>query len=251
MSGFQDSFAAALLDPNRPAPEGLVDPGGRQAGRRFDVYRNNVAVSLSEALETAFPVIRKLLGNANFRILARAYVAKHPPRSPLMMFYGEDMPAFLGSFAPAARFGYLPDVARLELALRRAYHAADATPLDPSLLESIPPDRLMASRLRLAPAVQVLRSRWPVHAIWRYNAQAGAPKPAPQAEDVLIHRAGYDPAADPLGPGGARFVTALREGAALGAAVDAAAAETPDFDLATALGQLLAAGAITGLEETP
>ena len=51
----QDAFRAALLDPSLVAPEGLTDGQGRPAGRRFDVYRNNVSVALADALETAFP----------------------------------------------------------------------------------------------------------------------------------------------------------------------------------------------------
>ena len=59
----QESFTEALLTPEHPVPDGLIDPAGRPAGKRFDVYRNNVAVSLTGALETAFPVIRKLVGD--------------------------------------------------------------------------------------------------------------------------------------------------------------------------------------------
>ena len=62
MSVTQTEFRSAILDPDVARPAGLVDGQGRAAGRRFDVYRNNVAVSLSEALETAFPVIAKLVG---------------------------------------------------------------------------------------------------------------------------------------------------------------------------------------------
>ena len=98
MSHPQDAFVSALFAPDAPVPEGLSDPEGRPAGKRFDVYRNNVAVSLTEALLTAFPVVAKLLGDANFRSVAGVYLRQHPPQSPLLMFYGEEMPGFLEAF---------------------------------------------------------------------------------------------------------------------------------------------------------
>ena len=154
----QSTFRAALLNPEAERPKGLTDGAGQPAGRRFDVYRNNVAVSLTEALETAFPVLRKLLGESNFKLLAAAFLRQHPPSSPLMMFYGAAFPAFLEGMEQLAHLKYLGDVARLELALRRAYHAADAAPIAPEALGALAPEELMAARLEFAPAVQLLRS---------------------------------------------------------------------------------------------
>jgi len=54
----QEAFTKGLLDAQLPAPDGVINPGGEPATKRYDVYRNNVAVSLSDALETAFPVIQ-------------------------------------------------------------------------------------------------------------------------------------------------------------------------------------------------
>ncbi|MDU8943414.1 HvfC/BufC N-terminal domain-containing protein [Ovoidimarina sediminis] len=247
----QDQFAVALLDPGQPVPPGLSDPEGRSAGKRFDVYRNNMAVSLTEALETAFPVLRKLLGEENFRKVASVFLRAHPPASPLMMFYGDAMPGFLETFPPVAQWGYLPDVARLELALRHAYHAADSTPIDPTCLQALAPDQMMTARVALSPALRLVRSPWPIHALWRYNMEPGGPKPAPGPQDVLVVRLEFDPDPVLLPPGAAAFIAALSEGAPLGSAFDAALADHPDFDLTTTLGLLLGAGALTGLETTP
>ncbi len=251
MTVSQDSFVAALLSPGTPVPDGLSDPKGRTVGKRFDVYRNNVAVSLTEALETGFPVIAKLLGEVNFRNIAGVFLRQHPPQSPLMMFYGAGMPDFLAGFPPLAHLGYLADVARLELALREAYHAADAAPIAPARLETLPPDRLMASRVVLAPATRLIRSRWPVHAIWRFNREEGAPKPVMTPQDVLVVRPEYDPEPILLPPGGGAFVAALSGGAPFSEAYDAGLADDPAFDLAATLGLLLVHGTLADLEETP
>ncbi|SFC11881.1 DNA-binding domain-containing protein [Tropicimonas isoalkanivorans] len=244
----QSTFRAAILDPALATPDGLVDPAGRTAGKRFDVYRNNVVVSLSRALADAFPVIRKLLGENNFNILAGHFVRRHPPGSPLIALYGAALPDFLTTFAPVQNLGYLPDVARLELAMRQAYHAADATPIDPAALQALDPQHLPMARLSLAPAVRLVASDWPIVSIWRFN-MADAPKPAMAAETALITRPAFDPELTRLSPAGGRFVATLASGRPLGDAVDAAARVDDGFDLAQTLGALLAGGAITSIRK--
>lgn len=247
----QTVFRTALLDPDRARPDGLCDGAGRQAGRRFDVYRNNVAVSLTEALETAFPVLLKLLGETNFRIMASIFLRKHPPASPLMMFYGAEMPGFLSDFEPTSRIGYLPDVARLELALRESYHAADTDGIDPNVLQSIPTERLMASHIGLAPSLRLLRSQWPIHAIWKFNAVPGAPKPTMEAQDVVVLRHGFDPEPHQLHAGGGAFIEALSYDLSLAEAIDQASAASTDFELTEILALLISTGSIISIGDKP
>ena len=247
MSVSQSEFRAALLDPAAPVPEGLLDDQARPAGRRFSVYRNNVAVSLTEAMHQAFPVITKLLGPQNMDGLAGIYLRQHPPTSPLMMFYGENFPDFLAGTEQLAHLGYLPDVARLELALRRSYHAADSQPIAPDALAALSPEDLMLARLGFAPAMHLIRSDWPIHAIWRFNTEDGAPKPQPGAQDVLITRPEFDPSPHLLPPGGFDWITAMQAGRTIGQAFEATTARTPAFDLGATLALLLQGSAITSV----
>jgi hypothetical protein len=236
----QTEFRTALLDPDRTVPAGLTDPQGRPAGRRFSVYRNNVAVSLTEAMRTAFPVVEKLVGEDFFTAMAGIFLRAHPPTSPLLMFYGQEMPDFLVAFEPVAHLGYLPDVARLELALRESYHAADATPAD---LSVVTPDALMAAHLVFAPPIRLIRSDWPLYGIWASNARAAAPPRAMTAEDVLVVRPEFDPAPLLLPAGAGAFIAGLMAGKSFGDALDAA----EGIDLTATLGLLISSGAITDI----
>ncbi|WP_170603832.1 HvfC/BufC N-terminal domain-containing protein [Ruegeria arenilitoris] len=246
MSVSQTAFSAAILDATHPVPEGLIDAKAQPAGGRFSVYRNNVAVSLTEAMQQAFPVVTKLLGKQNMDGLAGIFLRQHPPSSPLMMFYGEEFPEFLGGMAQLSHLGYLPDVARLELAMRRAYHAADSTAIDPQSL-AIPPEDLMQARLTLAPAIQVLSSDWPIYSIWRYNTQPNAAKPESQAQDILVTRPEFDPLPGLLSEGGVIWIDLIQNGTSIGEAFEITVTETPEFDLGSTLALLLQGGAITSV----
>ena len=235
MSVDQAEFTAAMLDPERAVPAGLTDPAGRPAGRRFAVYRNNVAVSLTDALETAFPVIVKLVGRDFFQAMAGVYLRAYPPASPLMMHYGQDMPDFLQGFEPDTHLPYLPDVARLELEMRQSYHAADARPADPSVLQRMSPDALLAARFTFVPSMRLVRSAWPIHAIWVQNMQGGS-APEMRAESILITRPDFDPAPHLITDAQAAFIDALIDGQNLAFALEKAGEA---FDLAATLGLLL------------
>lgn len=237
------AFRNAILDPELPVPAGLIGPSGQPAGRRFSVYRNNVTVGLTEALRQSFPVVRALVGDAFYTAMAREYLRGHPPTSPLMMFYGQDMPGFLTAFKPVAHLGYLPDIARLELAIRHAYHAADATPIAPETLQNINPEALMKARVRFVPAMQLLCSLWPIHAIWMANTHGAAAPVSMIGQDVVIARPEFDAVPMVLPMGAGKFVAALQSGESFAAAYDLAG----DFDLTTTLGILLSGGTIADL----
>lgn len=245
MTEMQTQFRTALLDANQPVPDGLCDGNAAPAGRRFSVYRNNVILSLTDALAASFPLVCKLLGAESFDRLANIYVRANPPSSPVMMHFGSHFPNYLTSFEPLQNIGYLPDCARLDLALRQSYHARDADPLNSDAFDA-PPDQLMQLTLKPAPATQVLRSAWPLFDIWRFNMEPGAPKPRAQAQDVLISRPEFDPEPHLLPRGGAVLLQRMLACQTLGEAFDKALKDTPTFDLAKTLEIVLRTNALTG-----
>ncbi|QCO57825.1 DUF2063 domain-containing protein (plasmid) [Pseudorhodobacter turbinis] len=172
-------FAAALTAPELPRPADLIDASGRQATSRYDIYRNNVTVGLTDALAANFPVVRDLVGPEFFSAMAREYLRHHPPRLPIMALYGDDFADWLVTFAPVSSLPYLPGVARLEALRRHATHAADATPLEPTALAEVSPEKLGGLRLRPHPSARWLTDAQPVLAIWnRHNGQTEANDPA-------------------------------------------------------------------------
>lgn len=238
----QTAFATALLDPGQPAPAGLENPFGGPAGRRFDVYRNNVAVSLTQALETGFPTVRKLVGDDFFKAMAGIYLRANPPSDPRLALYGTTFPGFLARFEPLRHLRYLPDIARLDLGLRQSYHAADAAPFDTT---GLAPAAVLSLKPRLASATLVMSSRHPVFAIWRYNTETGAAKPDTAPQDVLIARKGYDPAPHLLPPGGLTLARALKGRLTLAEAMTRTLADHPTADIAALVTLFFTTGALT------
>ena len=101
------AFAAALGEPSAPPPATTHGRLGAPDARRFAVYRNNVAVGLIGALEARYPVSRRIAGDEQFRAMARAFVHRHKPRSPVMIAYGEEFPEFVADYLARGpeRFG--------------------------------------------------------------------------------------------------------------------------------------------------
>lgn len=239
----QSRFADALREAGG-VPQGVTSWNRPRPERRFEVYRNNVAYGLSRALAARFPVSEQLVGAEFFAGLARAFIEAHPPRSPLLLAYGDELADFVAGFAPAAELPYLPDVIRLEAARGHAYHAADVAPFAPAVLAEVPLERLFDLVFEPHPAAQVLRSSHPVVTIWAMHAGEVplASLDAWEAEDALIVRPALHVLVRRLPPGGAAFLQALLAGAALGPAVERALTEHRHFDLAANLAGALEAG---------
>lgn len=241
----QAAFSQALLDPSSPVPCGLVTPQGNPATRRFGIYRNNVAVSLVNALSEVFPTVQNLVGEEFFRAMTHEYVRSCPPTSRLLFEYGATFPAFLESFEPAADLPFLADVARLERLWLDSFHSADAEPLEVGALARFPADRLAELRFAAHPATRLISAS---HAAVSIVARDRAGLPLDEIDPVapeagLITRPAFDPQLRHLPPGGFDFMETLIAGGTLGDATATAFAADGDFNLPAAISAILEAGA--------
>jgi hypothetical protein len=248
----QGAFAEALLATDAVCPPGLTTWNGSAPEKRFAVYRNNVIVSLIDALADSFPVTRELVGEAFFRAMARQFARAAPPRTPVLAWYGAGFAEFIEAFPAAAGLPYLADVARLELLRVEAWHAADAEPLAPERIARLlgDPAALPEARFILHPSVRLLRSRHAVVSLWAaHQSEAAALALAEvdprQAETALLLRNGLDVEISVIAAGTEMFVCLLRQDVAFGAAAAQAIAADAGFDLAASLGLLIRGGALT------
>jgi hypothetical protein len=246
---FAAAFAPALLDPERTVPPGVTGPNGRTARKRYDVYRNNVTISLIDALAAIYPAVQRITGTDFFRAMARFHVRETPPTSPLLFDYGRGFPDFIARYEHAQTMPWLADVARIERAWLDAYHARDATPLAPAQLAAVAPERLADLVLTPHPAAQVVRAEFSAVTIFAANRDSAPVSriDASTPEDALIARPGFDVIVRHLPPGGAVFAISLMKGRPLGEAAAAALDASPGFDIAANIAGLIEAGAFTSI----
>jgi hypothetical protein len=231
----QTAFSREVFDGERNDARGFVIGGEFAPEARLAIYRNNLYISLREALAALYPVVEQLVGGDFFAAAARAFIPLHPSRSGNLHAFGAAFPAFLAGWEPAAGLPYLPDTARVEWAWHHAFHAAEAVPFDAGRLAGVAPERCGELRFALHPGVTIVTSDWPVGRLWAAHQEGG---PALESlrldaggETVLVQRRGLAVEVSRLEAGEAAWLARLAAGGTLETATGAALEAEPGFDL--------------------
>lgn len=183
-------FAMALQDGTLDVPADLLPPRSGALEERFAIHRSNVYAGLVELLAERHPVTRALVGEEFFDGMALQYVLREPPRRAALHAYGDSLPRFIASFAPAAQLPWLAEVARIEAAWHRAWCAADDPVLALHDLAALTATELAAARFTPHAATSLLRSDFPAGTLWHLHQQS-APDLSGldwQPEAVLVTR---------------------------------------------------------------
>ena len=235
LAELQQTFCDALRSPEPPPPELLdeiLDDG--LALQRFNVYRNNFVVLNGDALGDMYPVVKRLVGEAAFRMLASAYVRRYPPMERTLLLYGEDFPGFLSAIPELSALPYLPDVARLEYAWTAAYHAEEADKLRESEVAAIDPEEFSRVGLVPHPSMHCLRSDYPLYRIWAANQSDDSAEQISLdegASNIIVIRPGVEVETREVCAGAVLFLTRLQAGDSIDDAYTCAAQENDSFDL--------------------
>lgn len=189
----QGLFWEAIADvpgESHPAPALLrvIGGGALAPDARVAIYADMYWARILDVLRGDFATTCRLLGDATFERLARAYLAARPSRHPSIARVGERLPAFLArqpSLPPQAA-----DLARLEWAREVAFTAAAAEPLRLGELATLPAEEWPELRLTAVPSLEVVELRWPVQRLLDAPLADDLPEVTAEPTTVRVWRRG-------------------------------------------------------------
>jgi Putative DNA-binding domain len=232
----QRALKHAIVGPPHHTAHLLRADTGREPLLR--IYRQAYTVRLIGALRDNFGVLPLVLGDEAFDALALAYIEAHPSQRPSIRWFGEWLPEFMAGHDGLVPHPAMTDLARMEWALRAAFDAADASPIDATALAGVPGDAWPSLVLEPLPSVQLLAMGWNVEPVWRALKDADpntAPElPEPQAHEhtLLVWRQGLETRWRSLDRMGARLLAAALAGETFGALCEVAAADVGEAQAA-------------------
>jgi hypothetical protein len=252
---FHSRFARALEDPTIDSQPLLGQSDAFDQRRRFDIYRNNRASSLIDALRNTYPAVCTLVGEAFFKTAARGYIDRHPPTGPVMAEFGGEFASYLQTLQQTEPVPYLHDIALLEWHQLQAYHCADAPILDLQTLAEKDVQALPDLRLDSHPSLFTLQSRWPIGTIRTIctSQDDSAPDPSSvdmnRSEAVVVTRPALTVLTNVVPASGQLFLSALVRGSTIGEAAESALSRDENFNTGEHLAGLLSLGAFSKLSD--
>jgi hypothetical protein len=181
--GVEHGMELAQLHYGLAAPRVVKHEHDAQIKRRMQIYSEGYILRLLECLQTDYPVLHEVMGDALFNFFAKAYIWQQPSNSPTLYDLGAGFSAFLqhsqsAANADMAAMLLLPlELARLERARTEAVRA-------PGLEQSPSPapfgafDWIMGQELRIGtPAcLRLLQLSMPLLEFWQ---SVGREEPIP------------------------------------------------------------------------
>lgn len=198
LAALQQRFMQQVLRGEADAPMAPAAPGSPDTAcysdvtGHMDIYIHAYQGRMRQALASNFPVLHRALGDQAFGALARAYCTARPSQHRSIRWLGDGLTDFLAADPALLPHPALLDIARMDWAMRAAFDAADAVPLQMEDLGRVAAADWPDLTFTALPSLQLLELQWGVEGLWHAlhadaEAQTDAPEHAPHA--MVIWRA--------------------------------------------------------------
>lgn len=168
-SFLKDAFQLPRAIPDDPALVPLVAEHVSGNDRlspaeQADIYRRQFFLRHVDSLIEDHAGLVHFLGDDGFDAFARAYLAKHPPRTPSLRELGADIATFAATHQglPEHLRGVCTDMARYELYIVDLFDMADVPAPDAQRLATIPEEAWLTRPLVFTPLLRLFAFGYPI-----------------------------------------------------------------------------------------
>jgi hypothetical protein len=167
LARIQWDFQEYLLHESGAVHAHIVAVGPLPVTTRLGLYAHAYGARMRGALESNYPAVAKVLGEAGFAELAEEYIASHDSRFFSIRYYGHALAHFVATEPSYRSLPFLPDLAQWEWTMAEVFDAADADLLGASQLADRQPAEWASLRLTFHPSVRVLSLTWNAPQMWQ------------------------------------------------------------------------------------
>lgn len=163
--------------------DSLSVPQGTSAESRLAVYQNAYEIRLVNILGEDYDTLWTFVGDATFHELATGYLRDNPSTSRNARWVGHEFPSYLARHPIGAQVAVLPELARIERAIRDAFDAPDAPVAAPEDLATIA-DHVETAVFTLHPGLTLIPTQTNAYDIF-LALRAGQTPPPPAEQDSV------------------------------------------------------------------
>jgi hypothetical protein len=217
LADIQEAFQRFLLMADSEIGSHVVGTERVPVEVRLGIYGDGYRSRLIEVLESSYPVLASLLGEADFQTLGAKYIATHESTFFSVRYYGHELADFLAATAEYSQAPLLTELAKWEWAMAAAFDAADADPIDSAAFAQVAPEDWAELCFEWSPSVQLLALEWNVPELWKaVTEDTERPEPSLKPACWLIWRRELQIFFRPVAAAEAAVIGASRAGQSFG-----------------------------------
>lgn len=177
--------------------------------------------------------------------MAARYVDNYPSQAPSLDDYGAHLAQFCSAFTPLQDLPYIADLAKLEWAWHRAFHAADEKGVALEALNRFSPEQQTNIQFKLKKSLSCFQFNYPISEIWTMNRDLTPLKTidiSSGGERVIIWRNEYQVHVDVLTELEDTFLKGIKKGQTLGTIYESLLSKYGSKQLTRAWPRILSSG---------